>query len=267
MEVPSLKRITRNKISYYAGVLLLALSFCFSSFAAKDSNWKDRKHPFLFADQAMIDQAKARADTYPWAKKVVEDVIKSAEKILQDPIEIPALGGQWSHHYVCKECGTKLQHKNGKHICPNCGKEYTGWPYDEVVAAMKHRKNLANVETLGLAYALTSNEDYARYARDILLKYADVYTSYPFHDYKGGKLKKGARLLAQTLDESTSIIGTAWGYDLIYTSPSLTDEQRTKIEDRFFREVAKTIARNDMGISNWQSWHKRRPVFHRLLPR
>lgn len=28
-----------------------------------------------------------------------------------------------------------------------------------------------------------------------------------------------------------------------------------KIENQFFHEVAKTILRNDMGVSNWQSWH------------
>lgn len=226
-----------------------------ASIPTTETRWKTREHPFLFADQAMLLKSRERVETFPWAKAIYTGLIKKADKILSEAIDIPAVGGQWSHHYVCQECGARLSHKEGKHLCPSCGKEYRGWPYDEVIAGNRHRKNLNNIETLGLAYAFSENEAYARYARDILLQYAEVYTSYPLHDYRGGTLKKGARLLAQTLGESTSIIGAAWGYDLIYSSSSIKDSEREKIEERFFREVAKTIARNDMGISNWQSWH------------
>jgi len=221
----------------------------------QSAHWKDRKHPFLFADHASIARAKKRIATEAWAKEVFEEIVQKADAILSAPIEIPAQGGQWSHHYVCKECGTRLSFTHGKHLCPHCGKEYSGWPYDEVIAGRKHRSNLAAVETLGWAYALTGKEAYAEYAKALLTKYADAYTSYPFHDYQGGTLSKGARLLAQTLDESTVIIGTVAGYDLVYSSPAWSDAERRKVEDGFFREVARTIQRNDMGVSNWQSWH------------
>jgi hypothetical protein len=221
----------------------------------QSAHWKERKHPFLFADRESITRAKERIATEAWAKEVFDEIVRKADGILSEPIEIPAQGGQWSHHYVCKECGTHLAFTEGKHLCPHCGKEYSGWPYNEVIAGRKHRSNLAAVETLGWAYALTGEEAYAEYAKALLIQYAEAYTSYPFHDYQGGTLPRGARLLAQTLDESTAIIGTVAGYDLVYASPAWTDADRRKVEDRFFREVAKTIQRNDMGVSNWQSWH------------
>ena len=227
-----------------------------SSAAISDANVvKQRQHPFLFADKAIIERAKERAKKFDWAGKIFEKMEKEADKILSEPTNIPSVGGQWSHHYVCKKCGTRLINKDNKHICPKCKTEYTGWPYDEVIAGHQHRENLKAVETLGLVYALTGDEKYAKKASEILLAYAERYTSFPIHDYKGGTMKRGARLFAQTLDESTSIIGTVWGYDLIYSSKSLSDADREKIENKFFREVAKTISRNDMGISNWQSWH------------
>ncbi len=222
---------------------------------SQPGHWKYRNHPFLFADRASIARAKERIETEAWAKEVFDEIVRKADGILSEPIEIPPQGGQWNHHYVCKKCGTRLSYKEWKHLCPRCGKEYSGWPYDEVIAGRKHRSNLAAVETLGWAYALTGKEAYAEYARALLMMYADAYTSYPFHDYQGGTLSKGARLLAQTLDESTAIIGTIAGYDLVYASPAWTDADREKVEEGFFREVAKTIQRNDMGVSNWQSWH------------
>ena len=169
--------------------------------------------------------------------------------------DVPTIGGQWAQHYVCKECGGKLTHEAGKHLCAKCGKEYAGWPYNEVIAGRVHRANWSAVQTLGLAYALTGEEKYARGARDLLLAYADVYPSFPIHDYQGGTMRRGGRMLAQTLDESVASIPLVLGYDLVHGSPSLSDADRDRIDNRMMRNVARTIARNDMGVSNWQSWH------------
>ncbi len=214
-----------------------------------------REHPFLFAGEETLARARERCRKQPWAAEYLSDLLEKAGRSLGKPVEIPAEGGQWSQHYVCKSCGSRLSHENGKHLCPRCGKEYTGWPYDEVIAGNRHRANWKEVENCGLAYALTHDEKFARRAREILIAYADRYTSYPFHDYKGGTMKRGARVLAQTLDEAVGIIGVAWGYDLIYNSPCMTADDRVHIEEHFFREVAKTLLRNDMSVSNWQSWH------------
>ena len=203
----------------------------------------------------MFEQARDRCGRLPWAKKYLADLLDKASKSLENPVEIPAVGGQWSQHYVCKACGSRLSHEKGRHICPRCKKEYKGWPYDEVIAGNKHRAHWSAVENLGLAYTFTHDEKFAARAREILIAYADRYTSFPFHDYKGGTMKRGARVLAQTLDEAVEIIGVVWGYDLIYNSPRLSAADRAHIEDHFFREVAKTLLRNDMGVSNWQSWH------------
>ena len=216
-----------------------------------------REHPFLFGNKELYSQAKQRALKYPWAQKQIEGILKDADEILAKPLEVPAKGGQWGHHYVCKKCSVRLETKGTRHVCPNCKKEYTGWPYDEVVAAGVHKKNWTSVRTLGLAYQLNGAEKYAERARQILLAYADAYVKFPIHDYRGSAvpIEKGARAFAQTLDEAIAAIELVWGYDMVYACPKFTADERKHVETELFREIVKTIQRNDMGVSNWQSWH------------
>lgn len=214
-----------------------------------------RERPLLFGDAALFERAEQRAREHDWAKAQLDAIIRAADAAVEAELDVPDEPGQWSHHYVCKECGARLRHENGRHVCQRCEEVYTGWPYDQVVIAGIHGRNWSNVRTLGLAYAFTGEEKYAGRAREILLAYADKYLSYPLHDVRGGEGRSGARVFAQTLDEAVSIIGVAWGYDLIHDSPLLSDEDRQAIEDRFLRQVVETIRRHDAGISNWQSWH------------
>lgn len=216
---------------------------------------QQRQHPFLFATPETIERAKKRAAEHDWAAKTLEGILTRARSAATRTVGVPEEAGQWSHHYVCKKCGSGLKHEGGKHLCRKCGAEYTGWPYDQVVVSGIHTGYWKAVFDLGLGYAFTADESFAAKAREILLAYAEQYPKWPIHDSRGKESRSGARMLAQTLDEAVSIIHTAWGYDLLYNSPVFSPEDRDAIENGFFREVVKTIRRNDSGISNWQSWH------------
>lgn len=215
----------------------------------------ERRHPFLFADAATFAAAKERARRYAWARARLDRITTEAEALLASPLRIPEEGGQWSHYYICRQCAANLREKGGKHVCPKCGTEHTGWPYDQVAAGTVHSRNWHGAATLGLAWQLTGDARYAWRAREILIAYGRKYRSYPYHDYKGGTMKRGARVFAQTLDESVHGIQAAWAYDLVHDSPAMTDADRRLIEEGFLRGLVETIRRNDMGISNWQSWH------------
>ena len=102
---------------------------------------------------------------------------------------------------------------------------------------------------------MTGDSAYAAEAVGILLAYADVYASYPLHDVHGGQGGSAARAGAQTLDESSWLIPLAWAYDLVGQSPLLSDADRSHIEQDLLRAAIEVIARNDAGMSNWQSWH------------
>ncbi|MFP3903838.1 MAG: alginate lyase family protein, partial [Armatimonadota bacterium] len=216
-----------------------------------------REHPMLFGDTALFDRAKKRAETYDWAKERLDAIISTGDNIVAEAIDIPDQGGQWSHYYVCEKCNHRLRYneEDDTHVCRNCGEVYTGWPYDDVRYTWQHSGNWRKIRDLGLAYQFTGDEKYAEKAREYLLGYAEKYPTFELHDKNGNKGRSGGRAFSQTLNEGVAVIAPAWGYDLIYNSPCLSDGDKDRIEDRFFREVVKTIKRHDAGISNWQSWH------------
>lgn len=214
-----------------------------------------REHPFLFGDARLFARAKARATRLPWAEAQLKGILTTAERRLAESISVPDEAGQWSHHYVCKKCGSRLRHVPPKHVCRRCNAEYTGWPYDQVVAGGRHGANFRQAKETALAYAFTGRDEFAARTRDILMEYAQRYPEWPLHNVRGHLSNSAGRVYAQTLDEAYAVIGLAWSYDLVHSSFALDDAARECIENRLFREMVKTIRRNNAGISNWQSWH------------
>jgi len=217
--------------------------------------WASTDHPRLFITKPELKAAAGRVKQFPWAAEMLNQITGDADRAVDEKLEIPDKPAQWTQHFVCSDCGIYLKEDAGRNICPRCGREYSGWPYDEVLAGRKHIDLFEKARVLGLAWQLTAKESYAAKCREILLGYADKYQDYPIHDYQGGQSIKGGKLYAQTLDESVRMITLVWAYDLVYNSPAMTEEDRAHIENDLFRPAAQVIMRNDMSISNWQSWH------------
>ena len=88
------------------------------------------------------------------------------------------------------------------------------------------------LEQIGLAYALTEDEKYARYVRDVLLKYAQVYKTF---EPRSGR----ARMTTSSgLFEATWYVPLVLACHYIWDSPSLSDEDRTLIETDLLRVAA-----------------------------
>jgi len=219
------------------------------------SRWATVDHPRLFITRPELKAAAGRAKEHSWAAKVLNHLLASADRAVGETLDIPDKPSQWVQHFVCSDCGIYLKEAAGRNVCTRCGKEYSGWPFDEVLAGRKHIDLFEKARVLGLAWQLTGEQSYAAKCREILLGYAGKYQNYPIHDYRGGQSIRGGRLFAQTLDESVRMITLVWAYDLVYDAPVMTAKNRADIENNLFRPAAKVILRNDMGISNWQSWH------------
>ncbi|HHX40526.1 MAG TPA: alginate lyase family protein, partial [Armatimonadetes bacterium] len=215
-----------------------------------------RAHPRLFATAADLAAAKARAERLPWAKAVYDRILAAAGEALEAPLDVPDKGGQWPHHYACPKHGRSLQNISPtEHRCPVDGEVFSGWPYDDVIITRRHGRNASAVVNLGLAFQWTGDRRYADKAAAIFREYAVKYPTYAIHNSRGRESRSGARMYAQTLDEAVSFISFAWGYDLMAESGALSQEDQKGVEERFFREAARIIQRNDAKISNWQSWH------------
>lgn len=171
--------------------------------------------------------------------------------------EVPAEGGQWSLWYVCPVHGVSLRYSPpATHTCPVDNRNWTGWPYDQVILERRHYDLAYAARDNALAFRFTGERKYAEQAAAILLQYAGRYLGYPIRDKDNRpNARSGARIGAQTLDEAIWLIPVAWAYDLLAGSDVLTAEQRAHIEKNLLYACVETIQRNDAGVSNWQSWH------------
>lgn len=218
--------------------------------------------PGLLWTRADIERIKATAAAEPWAAVVVEDLVRRAGDWPQAHLRtyglkewaLPSEGAGWSHAYVCPDHGVRLRQSQGKNLCPVDGRDYHGWPIDNVVYMQRNGDNARAARDLALAWRLTGNNEYAAKARRILNAYAKLYPSLPVHD-NNNKLDtpSGARVMSQTLSEAGWLVPLVFAYDL--AGASMSPEERTSFEQNVLRSAAAVIAPNNRGKSNWQSWH------------
>ena len=98
----------------------------------------------------------------------------------------------YSTQYNCPEHGVPLKWRRGRpkeHLCPSGKHVVTGvtfdreWRIKQITSS--HRANRRRLHSLGVAYAFTGDERYARKSRDILLAYTRTFPSYPWHGGPG----------------------------------------------------------------------------------
>ena len=234
--------------------------------AAADEGWTSRElrvslakpltlpaRPRLLLRADEIPALKSRMERLDWARGFFEAEKKRADDWLGKTVALPPRGGQWWHWYACKKDGARLQTVSPtEHKCTACGQIYSGWPYDDVVLDRDHGALAGALRTLGLVYQLTGDARYAAKAREILLAYAERYTSYPLHNIHGKEAIGGGRVGPQTLDESTWLIPMCQGADLIWET--LSDQDRERAATGLFRPAAEVIRQHRMGIHNIQCW-------------
>lgn len=217
-------------------------------------------HPRLLLDAEGVAQLKQRIDQAPWAAAEWKELTRSAERRLDEAVELPPRGGNWSHNYVCPEHSARL--KQGKrvgkweweHHCPEGphvlrgdsskatldfdGNGISGVHGDLAMQAVDH----------GLVFQVTGDRRHARKAAEILLAYAARYRQYPMHDNQG-RLGKGARVASQSLTEGSWLIHIAQGADLVWTA--LSEEERRTLETGLLRAALEdVILPAKMGIHN-----------------
>src|SRR5690606_12046854 len=160
---------------------------------------------------------------------------------------------QW---YQCEKCQLGLKTvSETEHRCPNCGTVYTGEPYDDVIYGRRHRENWNNSTKVAWAYAITGEERFAAYVREMLLGYADRYLKYPYHDNRRQSTHpSGGHMLEQTLSESAEMCNDiAPSYDLVM--PALSEEDRERINEGLIRPLLENADQYRRGMNNWQSYH------------
>lgn len=222
----------------------------------------DGAHPVIALPPGGLDRlqaALAKEDSPYFAE--IQSLVRTGEKAVEKSLSFPPRGGLHNMWYQCDDCEAPLHTvSDTEHKCRLCGKVYSGHPYDDVIFAGRHGSNFRRMHQAAWAYALTGEEKFAKFAREVLLGYAERYLDY---EYRHASLadtayarRAGGRVFDQTLTEASYMLREiAPAYDLVYDSPSLSDEDHRRIKEGLFLPLVESIGAHRRGKSNWQSFH------------
>ena len=186
------------------------------------------ERPSLMLNSAEIAEIKTKIEQYPWAKSAYQSLQARADSLIDVAITVPETGGGFYH------------------------------AQDDAAYAIteRHYELADKARDLGLMYQFTGDASYMEKAKEILLAYADIYTSYEIIDKNGrtgDQASAGGRATVQGINEARWIIPLAWAYDLIYNE--MSEAERTAIADGLLRPAADLIMLNNEGRHNHQTWY------------
>ncbi len=228
--------LRRNAI----GLLTLLWSVCLSSWLPAQTSVPrpdpvsgqprmTQGHPLTLWDQADVTRYKERLKSSPELKAEFNQLREWGDKRITEPLNVPA-------HTVATD---------GKWIFPAFKRGYQDpqgkWMWEwNFNTALQQRS--ADVSKLGILYALTGNEQYAAFAKQLLLALADAYGNgqgstepdpngydhFEAYGFDGG-------------DTGMFLAKSCSRYDLIYNLPTITTADRTCIEQALIRPLAEHL--------------------------
>jgi len=176
----------------------------------------------------------------------IQNMIKQADTLLNESLEIPVKEGDWIFYYFCPKDDAMLKPETEtKHICPVCGAVYTDERTSAAYRTYINYKIDRDCLILAKAYVFTGNIKYAERVKHVLLTLASVYPEFERHDRWGRKgvlAVVGGKRYAQNLDEAVSAIDLASAYDLVANASCFSDEDR-KTSEVFLEDIEKEIVR------------------------
>lgn len=101
----------------------------------------------------------------------------------------------------------------------------------------QHKNNYYAMYYAGILYQVTGEKRYAVFVHDMLLQYADKYSTWGQHPYKGSPVP--GRMFWQTLNESVWLVHTAMAYDCVYDI--FSDKERAHVENDLLFQVAEFV--------------------------
>jgi hypothetical protein len=236
---------------FMSGFLLCFFSFC----PAQENIVFPQRPRFVYTASEMEDVKKNQTKNVE-----IQNIIKQADTILNESLEVPVKEGDWIFYYFCPKDDAMLKPETEtRHICSVCGSVYTDERTSAAYRTYINYKIDRNCLILARAYAFTGDIKYAERVRQVLLTLASVYPGFERHDRWGRKgilAVVGGKRYAQNLDEAVSAIDLASAYDLVANASCFSDEDR-KISEKLLQDIAKEILRFQSfsgGKNNHQTW-------------
>ena len=128
-------------------------------------------------------------------------------------------------------------------------KDYSGG-YTHV----RHKRNMIVLQKAGVLYQILNDEKYAKYVKDMLMQYEEMYKTLPLHP-KTRSYARG-KLFWQCLNDSNWLVYVSQAYDCIYNY--LSEEERNKLETNLFKPFADHISIDNpqfyQRVHNHSTW-------------
>ena len=106
-----------------------------------------------------VDKLRKKSKAYPLT---IEKLKRDVEEVFHGKQIVPKTGiANWTLYYYCPDCSVQLQFKRESptvHICPNCGKAWTGEPYDSAWWGLINRHNYDAVFGMAIIWLSTGEE-------------------------------------------------------------------------------------------------------------
>lgn len=160
------------------------------------------QHPCLLFTPQEVHEIREARGTVPAFDKVLAELFREADATVNAPVCVPAPAGG----------GGGTVHE-------------------------QHKANQYALFRTGIAYQLTGDKKYARYAAGLLEAYAQLYPALGYHPVRLSPVP--GRLFWQTLNESVWLVHAAVAYDCIYDA--LPAGQRARIENDLLIPMARFI--------------------------
>jgi hypothetical protein len=211
------------------------------------------KHPCLEADASEIAKSKEWLKKYDWYNNIYLKEKEKIDKFISRSIYVSSLKQEWSYDsYNCPKDKESLEYDETKpfeHRCPKCGEIYKDHKFNATWAGRYNDSLGRYMHWLGIVYQITGDEKYAKAAREIVVKFAELYLQFTDQNNILGP----ARVFYATLGESLWGIEMAKGYDFVYNSSCFSAEDHKLIKGNLFYPLSEIVQKFPETVSNRQA--------------
>jgi hypothetical protein len=199
-------------------------------------------HPCTLWDDQDVAAYKASITTNPGLKAAFNKLKAWGDKRLAEPLDVPAHTLETDGTWTFPSFKRGYQDASGK----------WNWEWNFNATLQQRTEDVSN---LGMLYALTGDERYAAFARQILLALADAYgygQGSVVHDPNGYDHFEAYGFDGG--DDGMFLAKACHGYDLIYNSSALMAHDRTHIERDLIRPLAEHLKKFDFMYTSHGRW-------------
>ncbi|WP_298237887.1 alginate lyase family protein [uncultured Algibacter sp.] len=199
--------------------LFLVFTSCKDTTVQTDLKVLDTQHPSLILTKQGVKDIRAQLGNIPIFDKTLENVKAEIDAEIELGIETPIpvdYSGGYTH--------------------------------------VRHKRNMVVLQKAGVLYQILDDEKYAKYVKDMLMQYEEMYKTLPLHP-KTRSYARG-KLFWQCLNDSNWLVYVSQAYDCVYNY--LSEEERNTLETNLFRPFADHISINSpqfyQRVHNHSTW-------------